>query len=145
MKRQLGEGSYACVHEVEQNGTAFAAKVISKSTYESCEEDIEAEMEICASLDHPNVSKLVEVLQTESTDSYVVLILELCRGGDLFDAILEKQYFNERDAAAIMKQIFRAVYYMHAKNVVHRDLKPENFLFKSSGELYSGLTGRVSF
>ena len=59
------------------------------------------------------------------------MITELCTGGELFDLIIEKEYFSEKFAATIFKQILQALNYCHGMNVVHRDLKPENFLFES--------------
>lgn len=49
----------------------------------------------------------------------------------MFDLIIEKEYFSEKFAALIFKQILQALNYCHGMNVVHRDLKPENFLFES--------------
>lgn len=44
-------------------------------------------------------------------------------GGELFDRIVEKGSYTERDASALIKQILLAVDYMHTQGVVHRDLK----------------------
>ncbi len=56
------------------------------------------------------------------------ILNRLCYGGELFDKISEEQYFSERDAANIMKQVLSAINYCHSRNIVHRDLKPENLL-----------------
>jgi calcium-dependent protein kinase len=56
------------------------------------------------------------------------LVTELCTGGELFEEITKRQYFNEQDAANIIKQVLSAVQYCHMKNICHRDLKPENIL-----------------
>ena len=58
----------------------------------------------------------------------------LCSGGELFDKISEEQYFNEKDAANIMKQVFSAINYCHSRKIVHRDLKPENLLLDKDQE-----------
>lgn len=48
--------------------------------------------------------------------------------GELFDKIIEKGSFSEKEAAYIIKQITSAVLYAHNMNIAHRDLKPENIL-----------------
>ena len=55
-------------------------------------------------------------------------------GGELFDRIVEKGSYTEKDAADPIKQVLSAVAYMHSEGVVHRDLKPENLLYHSSDE-----------
>ena len=50
-------------------------------------------------------------------------------GGELFDRIVEKGSYSEKDAADLIKQVLSAVAYMHEEGVVHRDLKPENLLY----------------
>ena len=60
--------------------------------------------------------------------------MEKCVGGELFDRILEKEYFSEKEAARIFKQILLAVKYCHNSGVCHRDLKPENFIFESKAD-----------
>jgi len=44
-------------------------------------------------------------------------------GGELFDRIMEKGSYTERDASHLIKQVLEAVDYMHDKGIVHRDLK----------------------
>lgn len=58
----------------------------------------------------------------------------MCAGGELFDRIIEAEYFSEVMAAKIFKQILQALNYCHSQQIVHRDLKPENFLFASKAE-----------
>lgn len=55
-------------------------------------------------------------------------MLELCSGGELFNKIIEKGSFSEKEASYVMKQILGAIVYAHNHNIVHRDLKPENIL-----------------
>lgn len=64
----------------------------------------------------------------------VYLITELCQGGELFEKIVEKEFFEEQFAAKIFKNILQGVNYCHQNNIVHRDLKPENFLFETTEE-----------
>lgn len=55
-------------------------------------------------------------------------------GGELFDRIVEKGSYTEKDASGLIRQVLEAVDYMHDQGVVHRDLKPENLLYYSSDE-----------
>uniref|UniRef100_A0A8C4R180 Protein kinase domain-containing protein n=1 Tax=Eptatretus burgeri TaxID=7764 RepID=A0A8C4R180_EPTBU len=55
-------------------------------------------------------------------------------GGELFDRIVEKGFYTEKDASALIRQILSAVRHLHSMGIVHRDLKPENLLYYSPEE-----------
>lgn len=76
-------------------------------------------------LRHPNIVRLVEVLQN---DKYIGIVLEYAPNGELFDYILENKHLKESSACRLFAQLVSAVDYMHAKGIVHRDLKLENIL-----------------
>jgi len=59
------------------------------------------------------------------------MVLEFMTGGELFERIVEKDHFSEREAAATMKPIIDALNYCHKMGIAHRDLKPENLLYSS--------------
>jgi calcium-dependent protein kinase len=128
-KKELGRGTYGVVHKVQHrtNKDWRACKKIERKKIKNWER-FQTEVKILQTLDHPNVIKLYEYFEDEKN---VYLITELCTGGELFDLIIEKEYFSEKFAATIFKQILQALNYCHGMNVVHRDLKPENFLFES--------------
>ncbi len=52
-------------------------------------------------------------------------------GGELFDSILEKEFFSEKEAAEVLRPIVDAIKYCHTMNIIHRDIKPENLLYSS--------------
>ena len=58
----------------------------------------------------------------------------MCRGGELFDRIIENEFFSEKIAAKLFKQILLSLNYCHNQGIAHRDLKPENFLFETEEE-----------
>ncbi|XP_013882373.1 calcium/calmodulin-dependent protein kinase type IV isoform X2 [Austrofundulus limnaeus] len=72
---------------------------------------------------------MIQLKEIFETDTDIALVLELVTGGELFDRIVERGYYSERDAAHVIKQILEAVAYLHGNGVVHRDLKPENLLY----------------
>lgn len=56
-------------------------------------------------------------------------------GGELFDYIVTQPFFQEKNAVQILRQVFKALCYLHSENVIHRDVKPENiFLERVEGQ-----------
>jgi len=80
---------------------------------------------------HPNVVTLEDVYED---DTHVHLVMEVCKGGELFDSIVARGHFSEADAAVIVRQMLDVVARCHLSGVIHRDLKPENFLFKDNSK-----------
>ena len=80
------------------------------------------------SVDHPNIVKLVEVYIDENN---VHLVLELCRGGELFEWITKKGKFSENMAKNLVSKLLKAIKHLHDKDICHRDIKPENLLFET--------------
>jgi len=93
---------------------------------------LQNEIDILTHVDHPNIVKLYQVF--EDSDSYS-LVMELMTGGELFDTILEKEHFSEREAADTVRPIIDAINYCHNLNIIHRDIKPENLLFSKKDPL----------
>jgi calcium/calmodulin-dependent protein kinase I len=97
---------------------------------ETLDEDEESalysEIEILHSLDHPNVVSLFEIFD-EGDILYIVM--ELMQGGELFDRIVEKENYSEKEAAETIKPVVDAIRYCHELGIIHRDLKPENLLY----------------
>ncbi|KAI6073033.1 Death-associated protein kinase 2-like isoform X1 [Aix galericulata] len=65
-----------------------------------------------------------------ASKSEMVLVLELMRGGELFDFIAEKEMLSEEEAIGFLAQILRGVQYLHARHIAHFDLKPENIMLQ---------------
>jgi calcium/calmodulin-dependent protein kinase I len=82
-------------------------------------------------LDHPNVVKIYEIFDE---DDCIYLVLELLAGGELFDRIVEKEHYSEKEAADTIRPVVDAIRYCHSLGIIHRDLKPENLLYLTSEE-----------
>lgn len=126
--KTLGKGSFATTKlATAKDKSLWAAKVLNKRTMS--EEDLKAfkqEITILKVLDHPNVCWTREIF--EDRNNYYV-ICELMTGGELFDRIVEKEYYTEKEAAICISDICKALVYCHDRGIVHRDLKPENIMY----------------
>ncbi|NXI87877.1 DAPK2 kinase, partial [Rhipidura dahli] len=91
---------------------------------------VEQEVAILRQLSHPNIMRLHDLFASRAE---VVLVLELIRGGELFDFIAEKEMLSEEEAIEFLGQILRGVEYLHACLIAHFDLKPENIMLQEKG------------
>jgi len=112
-------------------GDMVAVKCIDKKALKGKEDSLENEIKVLRKLNHSNIVRLKETFEDKQK---VYLVMELVTGGELFDRIVEKGSYTEKDASALIKQILQAVDYMHSQGVVHRDLKPENLLYYNSDQ-----------
>jgi calcium-dependent protein kinase len=145
-KKKLGEGSYGSVCRGKHlaTGDERAIKKISKKRMHNMDR-LQQEIAIMKLMDHPNIIKLFETYEDKH---FIYLVMEICTGGELFDCIIEAGHFSEREAAALMQQVFRAIFYMHQhrpKGVCHRDLKPENFLFATKEQISKNVLKLIDF
>merc|ERR1712151_640851 len=118
-----------------------AIKTISKAQMKNVDR-FRQEIAIMKMMDHPNVIKLYETFEDHRN---IYLIMELCSGGELFDRIIESGHFTEQQAAVLMQQIIRAIFYMHENSICHRDLKPENFLFMTKEPIHKNILKIIDF
>lgn len=131
IKHKLGSGSFATVKRAvrKSDKAVFAVKEIKKTNLN--EEELSAvhdEVTIMMEISHPNCVKLYEMYETQKK---VYMVLELLTGGELFDRIVAKGSFSEKEAAEVIKTVVTAIKYLHGIKIVHRDLKPENLLFST--------------
>jgi tRNA A-37 threonylcarbamoyl transferase component Bud32 len=125
----LGEGSFGqvkkCLHK--RSGLERAVKIIRSDKIDEQERaQIDLEVAILKSIDHPNICKLYDIYQDAHN---LYLVIEYCSGGELFDRIQKISTFSEKEAAKYIKQVLSALAYLHERDIVHRDLKAENLLF----------------
>ncbi|CAH0375498.1 unnamed protein product [Pelagomonas calceolata] len=129
--KELGTGAFSRVILATSNeGTKVAVKCISKNG-ELKQEDIDSlheEVAVLRSVDHPNIVKLYDFFDEKR---YYYMAIELMEGGELFERIVKKTFYNEMDARGLVRILLDALAYLHHRGIVHRDLKPENLLLKS--------------
>ncbi|ORY16605.1 hypothetical protein BCR34DRAFT_96595 [Clohesyomyces aquaticus] len=126
----LGEGEFGKVKMgwKKDSSVEVAIKLIRRETLGSNQnrlQKIYREIHILRGLEHPNIVRLHEMVETER---HIGIILEYASGGELFDYILNHRYLKDGAARRLFAQLISGVGYLHKKGIVHRDLKLENLL-----------------
>lgn len=107
-----------------------AVKALSKERLGDKIVKLKKEVVFLRKLDSPNVVKYHEFFEDKK---YFYLVMEYCPGGELFREIAIKlesrQRYKEKDSAAIMQKLFKAISHIHSKGIAHRDIKPENIIW----------------
>uniref|UniRef100_A0A8D0CD37 Testis-specific serine/threonine-protein kinase 3 n=1 Tax=Salvator merianae TaxID=96440 RepID=A0A8D0CD37_SALMN len=132
MGKTIGEGTYSKVKEAfsKKHQRKVAVKIIDKKggPEEFIERFLPRELQIVKRLDHKNIIRVYEML--ESTDGKIYLVMELAEDGDVFDCVLQGGPLPESRAKALFRQLVEAIRYCHSCGVAHRDLKCENALLQ---------------
>ncbi|XP_059373951.1 MAP/microtubule affinity-regulating kinase 3-like isoform X3 [Carassius carassius] len=126
--KTIGKGNFAKVKLARHilTGSEVAIKIIDKTQLNPTSlQKLSREVTIMKNLNHPNIVKLFEVIETEKT---LFLVMEYASGGEVFDYLVAHGRMKEKEARAKFRQIVSAVQYCHQKHIVHRDLKAENLL-----------------
>lgn len=129
--KTIGKGNFAKVKLAKHIPTMkeVAIKIIDKTALNpSSLKKLFREVTIMKMLDHPNIVKLYEVIDSQRT---LYLVMEYASGGEVFDYLVAHGRMKEKEARAKFRQIVSAVQYCHQKQIIHRDLKAENLLLDS--------------
>jgi len=134
IKEDLGKGAFSVVKLAinKKTGERVAVKVIDKKAASTTQDEqrLKTEVEILKKVSHPHIVCLKDLYETSEK---LYLVMELVTGGELFDKIVEKGQYSEKDASVIVRKMLQAVEYLHSIKIAHRDLKPENLLLKGEG------------
>jgi serine/threonine protein kinase len=76
---------------------------------------------------------VVKLYETFETSRHIMLVMELCAGGDLLNFVRKRKKLTEETAKVIFKQIIEGLGYIHSKNIIHRDIKLDNILLDGKG------------
>jgi len=129
----LGRGYFAEVYVGIDKRTKqrVAVKVVDKNKVEK-EESLEREVYILSSINHMYIVKMESIFDTVDN---LFIVMELMEGGELFEEIVRRKTFTEKDASYIMRQVFEAIGYLHSQRIIHRDVKLENLLLVKKNAL----------
>uniref|UniRef100_A0A3Q3G1F2 Calcium/calmodulin-dependent protein kinase IGa n=1 Tax=Labrus bergylta TaxID=56723 RepID=A0A3Q3G1F2_9LABR len=128
---KMGSGTFSDVFMVRERktGELYALKCLKKKHL--THSNLENEINVLRRIKHENVVGLEDFYESRT---HYYLVMQLVSGGELFDRILDKGVYTEKDASTVIRQVLEAVSYLHENSIVHRDLKPENLLYYNTDE-----------
>jgi len=134
-RTKIGKGAFSEVFKAKNNITKekVAIKVIAKKNITT--KSLEREVQIMKMLKHSGIVSCSEVYETNESIS---IVLDLVRGGTLYEKLDEEGAYKENEAKVIIAQLLEAVDYLHEKGIAHRDLKLENILCKKRSQKSKG-------
>ncbi|TNN65249.1 Calcium/calmodulin-dependent protein kinase type 1G [Liparis tanakae] len=117
---ELGSGAFSEVFMVKEKTTdkLFAMKCVKKKLKRDL--NLENEITVLRRIKHDNVVGMEDLYESQT---HYYLIMQLVSGGELFDRILDRGVYSEKDASSVIQQVLQAVSYLHENGIVHRDLK----------------------
>ncbi|CAJ1051839.1 calcium/calmodulin-dependent protein kinase type 1D-like isoform X1 [Xyrichtys novacula] len=130
-KGKMGSGTFSEVYMVREKttGELYALKCLKKKHL--IRSNLENEINVLRRIKHDHVVGLEDFYESRT---HYYLVMQLVSGGELFDRILDKGVYTEKDASRVIRQVLEAVGYLHENSIVHRDLKPENLLYYNMDE-----------
>ncbi|KAL5572228.1 hypothetical protein UlMin_021825 [Ulmus minor] len=129
---RIGSGSFAVVWRSRhrQSGLEVAVKEIDKKHLsQKVRESLVEEISILRTIDHPNIIRLLEAIETEDR---IYLVLEYCDGGDLAGYLHRHGKVSETVARHFLRQLAAGLQVLQEKHLIHRDLKPQNLLLTNN-------------
>ena len=118
----LGEGGYSkayeCMSKLLPRNPNVAVKITSRTKLSAEDaESIRHEVAIMRSIHHPNIVGFVDFFEDQQS---FYTVLELLQGGELFDRIVKKSFYNEQEAREVVFSILQGIKACHDRNIVHR-------------------------
>lgn len=136
LQELLGEGGMGKVYKAfnRQENITVAVKILNPHLMkdEENKKRLASEGRLLASLNHPNI---VKVLEFGETAQHAFVAMEYLSGGTLYDFIERNYPLSEEHIVEIAKQICSGLKIIHANNIIHRDLKTQNVMFDERGSI----------
>ncbi|MEE4330198.1 MAG: serine/threonine-protein kinase [Wenzhouxiangella sp.] len=137
LTRELGRGGLGVVYLAERAGDGYEQKAAVKLIKRGMDSDailrrFHNERRILASLDHPNIARLIDGGVLE--DGRPWFAMEYVDGLRITDWC-DQNMLTLQARLGLFQQIARAVQAAHARLIVHRDLKPSNILVNADGQV----------
>ncbi len=122
--------------ECKKTGKQFAGKCFNKARIQAnkpIKDCFKNELRIIRRLSNEN---LVDYFELYEDLDELIIIMELLKGGELFDRVLSVKHYKEKDSALTIYHLLMALKYMDQRGIIHRDLKLENILLIGKANNY---------
>lgn len=155
LKEDIGRGSFGIVKLAynEEDDNHYAMKILSKKklmrragmygripptrdgkkAFRNPLDQVYREIAILKKLNHPNVVKLVEVLDDPSEDN-LYMVFELLEKGAVME-IPTNALLSEEQSWLYFRDVVQGIEYLHYQKIIHRDVKPSNLLLGDDGRI----------
>ena len=134
--KMLGRGAFGKVnlamHKLVRKLVALKSLNKECLTDEVQKQKLMKELNLLLKLRHEHVVKIYETIETKK---HIIIVMELCAGGDLLNYVRKRRRLKEPYAKKIFKQIIDGLKYIHSKNIGHRDIKLDNILLDGKGSV----------
>ena len=135
----LGRGAFGKVnlamHKLVRKLVALKSLNKEQLTNEEEKAKLMKEVNLLLKLRHNHVVKIYETIET---DKHIIIVMEICAGGDLLNYVRKRRRLKEPYAQKIFKQIIDGLCYIHSKLIAHRDIKLDNILLDGRGNVKIG-------
>ena len=132
----LGRGAFGKVnlamHKLVRKLVALKSLNKEVLTDEAHKAKLMKEVNLLLKMRHNHVVKIYETIETPK---HIIIVMELCAGGDLLNYVRKRRKLKEPYAQKIFKQIVDGLYYTHSKCIAHRDIKLDNILLDGKGNV----------
>lgn len=132
----LGRGAFGKVnlamHKLVRKLVALKSLNKEALTDEVQKAKLMKEVNLLLKLRQNNVVKIYETIETQK---HIIIVMELCAGGDLLNYVRKRRRLKEPFAQKIFRQIIDGLSYIHSKNIAHRDIKLDNILLDGKGNV----------
>lgn len=133
--REIGRGTFAQVREAmdDTNRRSVAIKIMNKKQCGKamCENEVRVLGELGKKVKHQRFTPVLDLFEDENN---LYIVLELLRGGELFDLVLERGSLEEAEVAQICRKLLYALRTLHENGILHRDIKLENIMLIGAGD-----------
>jgi 5'-AMP-activated protein kinase catalytic alpha subunit len=135
----LGRGAFGKVnlamHKLVRKLVALKSLNKSELTDKDQKDKLLREVSLLLKLRHNHVVKIYETIESEQ---HIIIVMEICAGGDLLNYVRKRRRLKEPVAKKIFKQILDGLCYIHSKSIAHRDIKLDNILLDGRGNVKIG-------